>query len=411
MHEAPDPAAQGARPTPTPTPSEVWRALLPEAVLAGGAVPWLAADAIDHLGDPDGERVELLAGRAVVVPRRALGHLRVTGADRLAFVHGLLSHDVAGLPEGGAVDALLLDHKGQPQAGLGVVRRRDDLFLAVDDGMGEVVRRTFVEHVIFDQVEVTPLDDRLATATLVAATAAGVVAALEAAWPGAVAGLADALEAFGGPAGASPTEPVASTASVARTASVATGAGRVLLRPRRFGGGWAVDVHLLAADLALAWPRWSAAGVRAVGERAWTAGRVAQGVASARGEGRLGLPQECGLEGRVSYRKGCYLGQEIMARIEARGRLRRGLRLLQLAGPPPGLGSARGWRLVDAEGRVVGALGSAAPAPDGAGWWALAVVRLDAAAGEGWSVVAEGDPPRVGPASTPASLRSVGAGW
>ena len=75
------PAAE--RPTPTG-----WRELLPEAVPAAGAVPWLAAEAIDHLGDPDGERVALLAGGPALVPRLAAGHLRIVGADRLAFEIG-----------------------------------------------------------------------------------------------------------------------------------------------------------------------------------------------------------------------------------------------------------------------------------------------------------------------------------
>jgi tRNA-modifying protein YgfZ len=399
MHD--DPAASGGATSRPPSAAslEVWRDLLPEAVTAGGAVPWLAPSALDHLGDPDGERVELLSGRPVLVPRLALGHLRITGADRVAFLHGLVSHDVAALPEGGAIDALLLDHRGQPRAGLGVTRRPDDLFVAVDDGAGETVRRVLVEHVIFDRVEVEVLDRRLATATFLhgagSADGAGggrdgqvaaLAAALEAAWPGAAA----ALEA-------TQRQPDV-------TAPVPTPAGRALLRARRFGPGWAVDVHVLAEDLLLAGPLWLSAGVRPVGERALTAGRVAFGVATALGEGRLGLPQETGLEGRVSYRKGCYLGQEIMARVEARGRLRRGLHTLRLAGPPPGLGSAQAWRVEDGAGRSIGVLGSAAPAPDGDGWRALAVVRLDAEDGGDWRVVvADGAEPRFGPVATPAS--------
>jgi hypothetical protein len=92
---SPDETAR--RPEPAAS-TPVWRALLTDAVVAAGAVPWLAAAALDHLGDPDGERVELLAGRPVVVPRLAVGHLRVSGADRVAFVHGLVSAGVAGLP-------------------------------------------------------------------------------------------------------------------------------------------------------------------------------------------------------------------------------------------------------------------------------------------------------------------------
>jgi tRNA-modifying protein YgfZ len=395
MHD--DPVASGGATSPPPSAAaslEAWRQLLPDAVTVGGAVPWLAAAALDHLGDPDGERVDLLAGRLVLVPRLALGHLRLTGADRVAFLHGLVSHDVAGLSDGGAVDALLLDHRGQPRAGLGVVRRRDDVFVAVDDGAGEAVRRVLFEHVIFDRVEVEALDGRLATATFVvgevapgsAAGPAALGAALECVLPGAAAALEAGLR------------------DRAATWSVSTPAGRALLRPRRFGPGWAVDVHVLAEDLAFAGPGWLAAGVRPVGERAFTAGRVAYGVASALGEGRLGLPQETGLEGRVSYRKGCYLGQEIMARIEARGRLRRGLVTLRLEGPPPGLGSAQAWRVEDAQGRPCGVLGSAAPAPDGAGWRALAVVRLDAVDDGGWRVRVDGGEPRFGPPTTAAAL-------
>ena len=393
MTEPDRPDAQERAPT-----RETWRSLLPEAVLAGRGVPWLAASALDHLGDPDGERVALLAGGPVLLPRLAHGHLRLTGADRVPFVHGLVSHDVAGLAEGAAVDALLLDHRGQPQAGLAVHRRHDDLFLAVHDGAGPAVARTLDEHVIFDQVVIEDLDARLASLTLSAAHGGAVADVLEACWPGAGRALAGSLAT---PPPGAPAAPVA---------AVPTPHGRALLHPRRLGPGWAVDVHLLADDLAPAWARWIEAGARPVGERAWTAGRVAYGVASAHAEGRLGLPQETGLEGRISYRKGCYLGQEIMARVEARGRLRRGLRPVRLAGPPPGLGAAPGWRLEDAAGRAVGVLGSAAPAPDGDGWWGLAVVREDADAATAWRLVVDGEPPRVGPTEVGVSLRPAAAG-
>ena len=41
------------------------------------------------------------------------------------------------------------------------------------------------------------------------------------------------------------------------------------------------------------------------------------------------FPQECGLDAWVSYTKGCYLGQEVMARIQSMGSLRRILRCVQ----------------------------------------------------------------------------------
>ncbi|MFZ9978372.1 MAG: YgfZ/GcvT domain-containing protein [Opitutales bacterium] len=76
------------------------------------------------------------------------------------------------------------------------------------------------------------------------------------------------------------------------------------------------------------------------------------------------FPQECGLEAWVSYAKGCYLGQEVMARIQSMGSLRRILR--RVTGPV-----AVGQELKTPEGKVVGIVRSAA------GDVGLALVSVD----------------------------------
>jgi folate-binding protein YgfZ len=376
------------------TVRELWQSLLPEAVTVGRSAPWAAPIALDHLGDPNGERVALLRGETLLLPRLAHGHLRLTGADRVPFLQGLVSQDVAGLAADGAVDALLLDHRGQPQAGLGVVRRERDLYLVAEDGSGEAVAERLAAQIIFDDVTLERLDERLVSLTLFGAPR-GLGEALEAAFPGA--GLA--YDALDGEVGVR-----------AATAGTPTPHGRMMLRPRRYGPLGAVDLHLLAEDLTPAWSVWSGLGLRPIGERALTAARVAFDIASPFAEGRLGLPQETGLEERVHYRKGCYVGQEIMARVEARGRLRRGLQRLRLAAAPPGLGVAAGWLLVAGEEQV-GAVVSAAPAPDGDGWWAIGVVRHDAATAGAvepwpWQLRVDGPPPRAGAVQVPAGLRA-----
>lgn len=386
-----------------PRPPSIWRALLDEPVLAGGAVPWLAPAALDHLGDPDGERVDLILGRPVAVPRLARGHVRVRGADRVDFLHGQLSQDVRGLAEGAAAPALLLDHKGRPQAGLTVHRRAQDLYLAIEDGHGPGALAELRAHVVFDQVELDDVAEAavgergLVAFTLLAGELAVAVRALGAAFPALTAAAVDAaIEA-----GRTLTVP-----------SVEDGTD-VLLRFANLGPLATVDVALLARDLREPWHALLAGGVRPVGERALTAARVAHGVATVRAEGAHGLPQETGLADRVHPRKGCYLGQEIMARVEARGRVRRGLYGLALDGPLPALGLAPSWRVEDADGAAVGVLGSAAPAPHGDGWWALAVLRHDAAEaaadapGFPWRVRVEGDVPPIGPDAVGAALRQV----
>lgn len=89
------------------------------------------------------------------------------------------------------------------------------------------------------------------------------------------------------------------------------------------------------------------------------------------------LPAEAGLEERaISFTKGCYPGQEPVARLHYRGHPNRGLRVLAIPGadlPPPETPLA--W-----EGKEVGRVTSAAP--DGAGGVvALAYVRREVPAG------------------------------
>jgi len=93
--------------------------------------------------------------------------------------------------------------------------------------------------------------------------------------------------------------------------------------------------------------------------------RVAAGVPAVPADcGANEFPQECGLDAWVSYTKGCYLGQEVMARIQSMGSLRRILR--RVSGPV-----SVGQELRTPEGKVLGAVRSAA------GDVGLALVSVD----------------------------------
>jgi len=87
------------------------------------------------------------------------------------------------------------------------------------------------------------------------------------------------------------------------------------------------------------------------------------------------IPQEAGLNERaVSFTKGCYVGQETVARLYYRGKPNRHLRGLRLSGP-----SATGNPIRLGE-REVGHLGSVAQSPR-FGWIGLALVRREAPPG------------------------------
>lgn len=110
--------------------------------------------------------------------------------------------------------------------------------------------------------------------------------------------------------------------------------------------------------------------------------------------GESNLPQETGLDEAVSFTKGCYLGQEVVARVHYRGGVNRFLRGLQFDGDEP---PASGTELLF-EGRAVGTVGSVTISPMLEGPIGLALVhkrgaapgtRLEVAGGDGEAEVAE----------------------
>lgn len=275
---------------------------------------------------------------AGLVPLLGTGALRVTGADRLDFLHGQISSEVKRLGPGESRAALMLSVRGHALALMRVYRREDDLFVAVEGGAGAQVEAQLRAHIIFDQVELHDLTDTLVTFTLQGTDAAAVL-----------------RRVFGGDAGADLTDlPEPGTFAQPPFASA-----KVLVGPAPRGRAGGFDLHVLSRDASALVAALTGAGAALAGEDALEALRIEAGIAGAELEGGEGvLPQEAGLEHAVSYRKGCYLGQEIMARIEARGNLRRRLVGLSLTGIPEA-----GTKDLVQNGKTVGRLGGVAEHP------------------------------------------------
>jgi folate-binding protein YgfZ len=265
--------------------------------------------------------------------------LMVTGNDRLDFVQGQLSNDVKGLPVGGVTHALMLNHKGHALADVRVVRRGEDLLLIVEGGKGELVRQSLEAHIIFDAVKVQVAD-------YLHVTVQG----------------SQVLDKLKG-----------EDIDLADGAFQGASSGALWFKCQRTSElGADVLVPIASVPTFLAWL--GQRGLPLAGEGALTAARIAAGIPAAETEAGDGvLPQESGLESAVSYRKGCYLGQEIMARIEARGKLRRSLAQLQFEELSNSL--EVGEPVIQAD-KGVGRLGAVATHPE-LGTIALAVIRND----------------------------------
>ena len=106
------------------------------------------------------------------------------------------------------------------------------------------------------------------------------------------------------------------------------------------------------------------------GVAAWHAFRIAHGIAESGADYALGdaFPHDVLLDetGGVGFRKGCYVGQEVVSRMQHRGTARRRVLIVQAGLPLPASGTE-----LTVEGRPVGTLGSIAGATG------LAIARID----------------------------------
>jgi len=281
----------------------------------------------------------------------ARGLVEVRGGDRVRWLNGMLTNDVAAAAArgtGAGCYALLLTREGRVVADLHVLVRDDSLWLETEAAAVETVIARLAKYVIADDVV---LADRSSAFDRLAVEGPGadrVLAGLASEPPPPADGCADLR--------------IAGTPVVVAAFAFAGGPGFQLFVPA--GRGQDVSAALLAVGA----PHGLVASSEEVLERL----RIEAGVP------RLGreldesvLPDEARLERAVSTTKGCYTGQEVVARMRSRGRVSH-----LLVGLHCGGGSLPAPRapLEDLEGKRVGEVTSAVLSPR-FGAIALAYVR------------------------------------
>jgi tRNA-modifying protein YgfZ len=280
---------------------------------------------------------------AGLADRSELGKLALTGDQAAEMLNGQVSNDVEALAPGTGCYAALLTNKGKMLGDLRVLDTGDELLL--------ITERAALQA-LFDQLRRGMIGWR---AELHKRTLEQGLLSLVGPRARAIAGAGDL--------------PAAEHAN----ARAEIGDAHVLLVATDLG----VDVLCAADDTARVRDALIAAGAVAVDEAAAELVRVESGRA------RYGIdldettiPQEAGLNERaVSFTKGCYVGQETVARLHWRGKPNRHLRGLRLSAP-----ASAGTPLRLGE-REVGRLGSVAVSPVH-GPIALAIVRREAAVGD-----------------------------
>jgi tRNA-modifying protein YgfZ len=266
------------------------------------------------------------------------GAIRVTGTDRLDFVQGQVAQNIKTLPTPGMARSMILNVKGQIEFDVRIYRRTDDIYLQTATDLGNAVMARLQKYIVFDDVKLENISDRIRVLHIGGENAF------------------ELISSFGFSSGIQLLE---------------TDFGTLLVSEMNRGNGAGFDVHVLDSkfdELLQAFTTW---GVTKLENVELEKLRIGSGLSNAHTDGFVGmLPQECGLLEGVSFKKGCYVGQEIMARLEARGHSNKTLVRVKLeqkleTGTP-----------VICDGREVGQLGHVVPIESG--FMALAVLRIDA---------------------------------
>jgi len=303
-----------------------------------------------HYGSlPD--EVERLREACCLVDRAAVDRLVMGGADRERFLSGMVTCGVRDLGDGGGTYGFFTNRKGGVIADFALLALEDRFLLELPPGRGDAVADHLRTYILADRVELERVNDPVPLAV---------------AGPEAKRLLRDLV------GGVLPA--TAETRWGSGPAEIGTVPVRVASRPLLGVDAWTVWV---AADGAEPVARAILdAGVRPAGRDALEVVRIEAGIPLwGTDYDDTNLPQEVGPDEALNFTKGCYLGQEVVARIHYRGGVNRRLVGLEFDGDePPGTGTEL---LLD--GRPVGRVGSVTVSPILEGPIGLAVVHKKAA--------------------------------
>lgn len=238
------------------------------------------------------EELVAASSGSVIAPLGDLGVIRASGVDSAVFLHNLLTNDIKGITPGDARFAGFCTAKGRLLALLLIWREDDDFLLMLPRDILPQILKKLSMYVLRSKVK---LSDATADRVLVG---------------------------YSAPASAQTSTLGASAADLPRFGVTALEGGQAI---RLDDTRW-----LLALDAATAGSRWQhlAMSARPVGLAAWQWLEIAAGqprVVAATQEAfvpqmlNMELPSVAG----VSFTKGCYPGQEIVARTQYLGKIKR----------------------------------------------------------------------------------------
>jgi folate-binding protein YgfZ len=264
-----------------------------------------------------------------VIDRSMLGKATVTGRDRAAFLQGMLSNDVKALQPGQGCPAAFLDAHGKVVSLLVVYALEDRILLELPAGSTEKYLQTIDKFLISEKAYFEAVDEAYAILAVQGP---------------------DGEKILGGLSGAT-LDPAPYSHQEVTIAGVPVRVARHRLAVTPGFHCWTGPEHAGTLGKAL-----REAGAVPVGAEALEVLRIEAGLpAYGQDVDETVILPETRLDALVSYTKGCYIGQETVARVKYRGHVNRALSGLVLEGDRvPSHGDA-----ITAEDKEIGRVTSA----------------------------------------------------
>ena len=290
------------------------------------------------------------------------GRLRADGDDALDLINRLSTNRVDNLPPGHGAPTILTTDRGRILDLLTVVNAGPYALLLTGPGSQAAVIAWLDKYTIMEDLTLTDITADTAQFTLCGPAAGQLIAA---------AGLADSSQ-------------LAELEPYAALDAIIPGQQAMLIhRPLADLPAW----DLLLGDNSAApgvWDALTAAGFVPMGQDSWDALLVSKGIPRyGRELGDDFNPLEAGLIGAIDFAKGCYIGQEVIARLDTYQKVQKQLALLRFpanaqdaagAEPTTAIPVVVGAELTDGS-RKVGQITSLAAQPDTGEMLALAYIR------------------------------------
>jgi len=296
------------------------------------------------------EDYEVLKSSTGLLDLSYCGVIEVTGPDRTQFLHRMLTNDIKALVPGEGCYATFLTPQGRTISDMRVYCLEDSLLLSVEAGLGEKVAASLKKFTIGNRVELHNRSGDLAPLSIQGPKSTEFLSQRA---PGFV--LLQKLFDH------SVVEIGTTTVRICRVNRTATGGYDLLVPNDQLVATW----RFLTED---------ASGIRPAGWEALNIQRVEAGIPLYGVDfDESQIPLEAGLDNAISLKKGCYIGQEIIARATYLGHLNRKLGGLLLDGNQPAIRGTKVFR----EEKEVGWITSSVLSPDLGKPIALAYLRRE----------------------------------